>query len=85
MDQAALEQGRAVQQAALTEAIDWYLCAKARGVTPITTVTAAAMLIGQIIGSQADNEAHVQYGLDQVLDMMRLTAHDWLAARAARH
>lgn len=85
MDQISLAQGRAIQQASITEAVDWYLQARARGVTPLTAVTAAAMLIGQIIGSSADNEAKMQFGLDQVSDMMRLTAHDWLATRSARH
>jgi hypothetical protein len=79
MTEVELERGRVIKQAAINEAIDWLLMAEARGVTPITTITAAALLIGQIAGSSADNEANLQAGLDHIFSMARLTAKDFKA------
>jgi hypothetical protein len=85
MDQ-KLEQGHTIRKAAVDEAIDWLLMAEARGVPTLTTATAAAMLIGQIFGSNANDEAHLQFGLDQMMNIARVTGKDWLGVRvAARH
>jgi hypothetical protein len=86
MDQKSREHARAVRQAAIDEAIDWRRLAQDRGMTPMTTVITAAMLIGQIVGASADDEARMESGLEQILSMARAAAKDWLSVRTApRH
>jgi hypothetical protein len=87
MDHTAIESesGQTIRQAAIIEAFDWYQQALARGMTPLNVITTAAMLVGQIIGCEAKDEAHAQYGVDQVSGMMRLAANDWIASRPAKH
>jgi hypothetical protein len=52
-----------------------------RGVHPMKTAAACAMLCGKIVGAAADDEAHVQQGLEHLIKIMNLTAADWLAAQ----
>jgi hypothetical protein len=85
MEQIMLEEGRAMQSAAIDEAIELYLESEARGVTPLMTALAAAMLIGQIIGSAATDEAHIDEGLDHLAGIMRSTALGWLGMQEVRH
>jgi hypothetical protein len=58
---------------------------EARGVAPIHIAGAAAVLIGRIVGTVADDEAHVQRGLEHLLKVMRLTAANYLAAQQLKH
>jgi hypothetical protein len=44
----------------------------------LQTATAAAMLIGKIIGEASDDEAHIQRALTPLLEIIRLTATNWL-------
>jgi len=78
-----LENAKAIERDALNEALALYLDQTQRGVAPITTVTAAAMLIGQIIGSAAKNREHIDRGLEHLASLIRLTAADHLQAACA--
>jgi hypothetical protein len=58
---------------------------EARGIPPIHIAGAAAVLIGRIVGTVADDQAHVEQGLEHLLKVMRLTASDYLAAQQMKH
>jgi hypothetical protein len=56
-----------------------------RGVTAITTLTASAILIAEIIASNSRDLDHAKFGFQQLLGVMLATAQDRLAARAPPH
>jgi hypothetical protein len=49
-----------------------------RGIPPLITATAAAMLIGKIVGAAADDDAQVRRALAPLTELMRLVANTWL-------
>jgi hypothetical protein len=55
------------------------------GFSPTHLAGAAVMLAGKIVGSAADDEAHVQRGLAHLIKIMNLTASDFLAAQQRKH
>jgi hypothetical protein len=67
-----------VMRHAQSEADEYETCQQARGVPPLITATAAALLIGKIVGAAADDEAHVQRALAPLLEIARLVANTWL-------
>jgi hypothetical protein len=63
---------------AQSEADDYEQCQQMRGIPPLITATAAAMLIGKIVGAAADDDAQVRRALAPLTELMRLVANTWL-------
>ena len=70
----------ALEGACLFEALQ-----NGRGVHPMKIAASAAMLIGKIVGEAADDEAHVQQGLEQLIEIMNLLRQRRLAAQQVKH
>ena len=66
---------------ALAGAADFEAHQQARGIPPLETAAAGAMLIGMIIGEGADDLAQLERALGHLVAMIRAVAVDVLAER----
>lgn len=66
---------------ALAGAVDFEAHQQARGIAPLETAAAGAMLIGMIIGEGADDVDQIERGIGHLVKMMRAVATDFLAQR----
>jgi hypothetical protein len=80
-----LKQGLQIEREIRDEAVAMLELQRKRGVTMVTTVTASAMPIGELIGSASRDLDHARFGFEQALSIMLATAQDRLAARAKKH
>jgi hypothetical protein len=67
------------------EAADFELCQQIRGVPPMVTVGAMALVIGKLLGSAADDEDHLQRGVEYLISVIAMTATNHLAAKEVKH
>jgi hypothetical protein len=63
------------------EAADFELCQTIRGVPPMVTVGAMALVIGKLLGTASDDEAHLQRGVEYLISVIAMTAANHLAAK----
>jgi hypothetical protein len=73
------------QQRVTEEAADFLLCQEVRGIPPMVTVGAMALVIGTLLGSAADDEAHLQRGVEYLISVISMTAVNHLAAKEVKH
>ena len=66
---------------ALAGAIAFEAQQQSRGIPPLETAAAAAMLIGLIVGGGADDAAQVERALAHLMKVMRLIAVDCVMER----
>jgi hypothetical protein len=70
---------------ALAGAIELEADQQRRGIPPLKTAAAAAMLVGLIIGEGAESAAQMERALDHLVAFIRLIANDCLSERQAMH
>jgi hypothetical protein len=67
-----------------SEAADFELCQEIRGIPPMVTVAAMAKVIGKLLGTASDDDAHLGRGLEYLFNVIGMTAANHLAGKV-RH
>jgi hypothetical protein len=77
----AKEDWMTTEQRVNEEAADFELCQELRGIPPMITVGAMALVIGKLLGTASDDEAHSQRGAEYLISVIAMTAANHLAGK----